>query len=279
MLQRYVEISAYPVIGGHLAQQLVCNVFRICVEDPYLPQPFDAAHLMQQRSQSLSVLQVLAVRRGVLGDQYYLPDSVGYQLARLPQDALRAAAAVCPPYSRYGAVGAVVVAAFRYLEERVVLRRGYQALALHLQIQRSPAEVMLLSSEGPVHYADDVPVLSKPHDGVDLGDKFHHLFPVALRQTTGDDNCLYDPVVLGVDHVVYVVESLHLGALDKAAGVDYGGICLFQFRGDPVSRFLQQITHLLGVYPVLVTAERYEIQVLIPLCTQCLPPQIPSERR
>src|SRR5581483_9801760 len=83
----------------------------------------DRVQLAEEPRERAALAAIDAVERGVLRDQQQLFDAARRERARFADDRIRRTAAIRAAQLRDDAEGALVVAAFRDLHVRVVLRR------------------------------------------------------------------------------------------------------------------------------------------------------------
>ena len=163
------------------------------------------------------------------------------------------------------AVGAAVVAAFRYLDVGRV-RRG-KAVARRVPVRNVPAfsfnEVPVLY--GPVHHLSDdfrqFGDLVRTDKGVHLRKQGGQFLPEALGQAARHDEFLVfriSPIFPGTHDVQNGIDGFLLGLVNESAGIDHHYVREFRFRSHGHAGFLQVADHDFRVNQILGAAQGNE---------------------
>ncbi len=123
VLERHVEVLHDFVDPRDRAHELGREVRGIGVENAQPRDTFDPGEPFEQPRERRAVAPVLPVLVGVLGDEQELLRPVCRELARLLEDRFFRLAAEAPPEGGNRAEGALVVAALRDAQVRVMARR------------------------------------------------------------------------------------------------------------------------------------------------------------
>ena len=186
----------------------------------------DIAQLCEEFAQVALLVDVESIVGEVLCDQDQLLHPFRCQTFCVGHQLFRGRAHVFATHERYGAEGALTVAALTDLEVREVGRCGEQplphqfVLVVGLQCLQQPREVT--RTEPCIH----------------LWDLGHQLRRVALAEAAGHVHLLHQTLVLRLGVAEDSVDALLLGIVDEAAGIDHHHVVLtavaLMVHGDPV---------------------------------------------
>ena len=254
MLNRQIEIRHNLGVADHRGDKCIADALRVGVQNP---DPADAVHLLQL-VQQLTDSTGLAVGGGVLRNQNQLTHALPCQPAGLGNAVIDVTAAQCAANQRNGAIVAAVVAAFGNFQVGVVARGGNHAGTAQLHIVLG-AVALGLACAVRAEAADNGgqgSVGANAHNGVHLGDFLHNLMLVALCQTAGDNDLEVRVLLLVLAGHQDVLDSLGLGRLDEAAGVDDDNVCLGGVTHGGVAVLDEGVAEHIGVHLIFRAAER-----------------------
>ena len=248
MLHGDVEVGDYLPSSGDALEQLVRDARRVEVEQTY---PYivgqRAFERVEQLDKPLAGAVVRAVDGEVLPDNAELARAFADELLRFLHYHVDRQAAQRAAYRRYRAVGAAVAAAFADFQvARVFRRRGQRAAAARSVERRREAfehalPVLGLRPEVYRRYLRGEPLAIAVDEAADHAD---FLKRAALPQ-------LFE--------VEYRLYALFDGGADEAAGVDDGGLRLFDLGNELVARGLERARKALAVYSVFGAAEGQQV--------------------
>ena len=216
---------------------------------------------VQQRGEvdSVGERQVTAIRVDVLTEQGQLPDALVGESCRLGDDLVRASALFAAADAWDDAVGAVRVAAHRYLHPGLEAAR-----TVHRQLAREGA---LLEPEGAARdpFAAGADPVGEVRDragaegDVDVRVELEDALALRLRVAAADGDDLAGITALQRGCLREVGGELLVGLLPDRARVEHEHVGLVLRRGLPQAELLEHALDPLGVVRVHLTPERCDV--------------------
>ena len=269
MLDGHIDIVKDLGLVPDDPDQLRGDLLGIAVEQADPADLPDLRQLTQELRQHLFSIEVRAVDRCLLGDQDQLPHALTRQFPGRPEDLLHGKAAVGASDGRDHTVGAVLAAALGDPQIPVAVGRRQDPSGIFtrllFQVRQADQDmaVGLLpvsrlffpASKNRLQGLDQTLLGCRPDDRIDLGDLAPDLLAVALGQTACDDQGPELPGGAAVRQLQDALDALFLGVIDKAAGIDDGGLGQVLVIRDLMPRRRQVSQHFLGVDQVFVTSQ------------------------
>ena len=212
----------------------------------------------------------LAIEVGTIVGQFLLYDlkllhaGLG-QLLHLFQYLLYRARHMATGDQGYGAVGTVAVAAFGYLDEGIMLRRGELALEVRAAGREGLLPLLSTGRGRRPQVLQQLAIIELAVKLVHLGYRLLQLLLVALRQAAHDIQAAQPPLVLGLHKLQDGVDALLLGRLDESTGVDDRNLSLRTLRVvyAVVAQLLKLTHELLRIDKILRAAHGYDIYLIL----------------
>ena len=223
--------------------------------DAHPDNAVDGAELLKKLCQLPLAVEIDAVAARILRDDDELFHAALRQILRFFHELFHRAAAVPAAELRDDAERAVVVAALRDAQIRVVLGRGQNALGLG-QVRVDVAELRdHLAGEDFPDRRNDVIIRARAKHAVYLRHFLHDLHLIALGKTSGHKDLPDSIFLFELAHRQNVVDGFRLCVFNKAAGVDDHQIRAVRVGQNLIARHAQQKQHLLGVDLIFGAAE------------------------
>ena len=262
MLNGDVQILDDFGIFRNLVNQLIVKLVGIQIVQADPDNALDFRELSAELGKAPVPVQVRAVTGDILGNHNKLLHTVLRQILRLLQDVLHLSGAVSAPDIGDGTEGAEVVAALRnaqvgpggpggdhtgdLIHGGAVVGKGAKGSLFQHGLRRRDNIGVAANAEHRVN------LRQLPLDGI--------LIP--LRKAAGHNDGAERAAFFQLSRLQDGVNGLGLGRVDKTAGVDNGNVRPVRVRNQSKPGLRHQIEHLLAVYQVFGTAERYECKCM-----------------
>ena len=226
MLQGDVEVLADIFLLPHHPQQVPREMRRIGIVQSYPFHALNVGHLLHKFCNMLLTVDVHAVIGQFLRNDIKLLDTLTDHPTHLIEDLLHGTALVLARNQWYGAVGAMSVAAFRYLYIGIVAGRRQDPLPTSPYRERRRQ----LGVITPLHTGrglgvglqviQQLPIVELPVPAIDLGNLGLQVCQIALRETAHDVEALNASLGLGLCKLQDRIDALLLCISNESAGID-----------------------------------------------------------
>ena len=223
------------------------------------PNPNQTVNLTesaQQFRKSSFTIKVESVAAGVLrhNDQFF--HAVGCKLLCFLYQFLHRAGAVFAAQLGDDAEGAPIVAALRDFQISIIFRCCENPAVFRLGGVDVVEALVTLAGQNLSNGIRNIVIRTGSKDTINFRQFLQNFFLIALGQTAGHKNLLDSALCLQLRHGQNVVDSLCLGGLNKAAGVDNNEFCAVRVGADLIACLPQQPEHMFGIDLIFGAAKR-----------------------
>ena len=259
MLQRQVDVLAYLRLLRNRRDEFIGEILRIAVEHTQPLDLLDFHKLLQETRQGRLAVDVLAVIRRILSDEYDLPGALGGKACDLALDVIHRSAAKASANQRNGTESAAMVAALGNLHISRIDRRRQNTRRLRI------VDNLILSCQDDAvarqsltHRLHDTVPCTRADDGVGLGHVVQKLLMIAFPETACDDERATAARFLVLRHIEHRRDGFLLRRLDESACIDDDDLrfCRIGRKFDAV--VLQDAEHDFRIDEILGAAEADE---------------------